>query len=232
MSSIAPPSAPSPGGPGARRSGRRPRSLSRGALTMFFLVAPSVDPAAADQRATRWSSPRLQSVRDGTLIVTGDFVGLANYIDVLTSADVLEGRPVHRDLHPGRGLRQLAGRAGPGAAAAHQDPGRTQSSRCCCCCPGSCRSSSPPPPGTGWSPPPTSPIPALLSEASGSASRFPRRPDPGRDHRLRVQGVGQLPVHDVDDLRRPGRRSTTPSTRPPAWTAPPAGSSSSRSRCR
>ena len=43
---------------------------------------------------------------------------------------------------------------------------------------------------------------------------------------LRLQGLGQLPVHDDDDQRRPGQRRRRPSTRPPAWTAPAGGSSS------
>ena len=62
-----------------------------------------------------------QSLHNGTLIITGEFVGLDNYIDVLTR-DRSGSRPLHRGLHYRRRLRQLAGRHRPGSAAAHQDP--------------------------------------------------------------------------------------------------------------
>jgi multiple sugar transport system permease protein len=61
------------------------RGLSRGALTLIILVAPSVIVLLLIN-AYPLVIAALQSVRDGTLIVAGNFVGLANYVDVLTSA--------------------------------------------------------------------------------------------------------------------------------------------------
>ena len=69
---------------GLPASGRL-RGLSRGALTMIILVAPSVVVLLLIN-AYPLVVAALQSVRSGTLIVAGEFVGLANYIDVLTSA--------------------------------------------------------------------------------------------------------------------------------------------------
>jgi multiple sugar transport system permease protein len=68
---------------GVPASGRT-RGLSRGAVTMILLVAPSIVLLLLIN-AYPLVVAALQSVRDGTLIVTGEFVGLANYIDVLTS---------------------------------------------------------------------------------------------------------------------------------------------------
>jgi multiple sugar transport system permease protein len=87
MSSIAPAehavthggAGPSPVPAGGRRG------LSRGALTMIILVAPSVIVLLLIN-AYPLVIAALQSVRDGTLIVKGEFVGLANYVDVLTSS--------------------------------------------------------------------------------------------------------------------------------------------------
>ena len=51
---------------------------------MIILVAPSVIVLLLIN-AYPLVIAALQSVRNGTLIVTGEFVGLANYVDVLTS---------------------------------------------------------------------------------------------------------------------------------------------------
>ena len=51
-----------------------------------------------------------QSLRDGSLIAAGDFVGFQNYSTVLHSDRLLAGRPVHPAVHRGRCLRQLGGR--------------------------------------------------------------------------------------------------------------------------
>jgi multiple sugar transport system permease protein len=64
---------------------RRQRRFSRGALTLMLLVAPSVILLLLIN-AYPLVIAALQSVRDGTLIVKGDFVGLANYADVLSSS--------------------------------------------------------------------------------------------------------------------------------------------------
>ena len=68
----------------ARAPQVRTRGLSRGAVTMLLLVAPSIVLLLLIN-AYPLVVAALQSVRDGTLIVAGEFVGLANYIDVLTS---------------------------------------------------------------------------------------------------------------------------------------------------
>jgi multiple sugar transport system permease protein len=70
-------------GPAPVPAGSR-RGLSRGALTMIILVAPSVIVLLLIN-AYPLVIAALQSVRNGILIVTGEFVGLANYVDVLTS---------------------------------------------------------------------------------------------------------------------------------------------------
>ena len=67
------------GPPRVRRGG-----LGRGAVTMVLLVLPSLVLLLLIN-AYPLVVAALQSVHDGTLIVTGDFVGLANYTDVLTS---------------------------------------------------------------------------------------------------------------------------------------------------
>lgn len=74
------------GEPGAasahvRTQRRRP---GRGALTMVLLVAPSVVLLLLIN-AYPLVIAATQSVRDGTLIVAGDFVGLTNYTDMLAS---------------------------------------------------------------------------------------------------------------------------------------------------
>lgn len=58
--------------------------LSRTAVTMILLVAPCVVLLLLIN-AYPLVVAASQSVRDGTLIVTGNFVGLGNYADVLTS---------------------------------------------------------------------------------------------------------------------------------------------------
>lgn len=58
--------------------------LSRTAVTMIVLVAPCVVLLVLIN-AYPLVVAATQSVRNGTLIVTGDFVGLSNYIDVLSS---------------------------------------------------------------------------------------------------------------------------------------------------
>ena len=63
----------------------RTRGLTRGAVTMLLLVAPSIVLLLLIN-AYPLVIAALQSVRDGTLIVAGNFVGLQNYIDVLTSS--------------------------------------------------------------------------------------------------------------------------------------------------
>jgi multiple sugar transport system permease protein len=63
----------------------RRRRMSRGAVTMVLLVAPSVILLVLIN-AYPLVIAALQSVRDGSLIAAGDFVGLQNYTDVLTSS--------------------------------------------------------------------------------------------------------------------------------------------------
>jgi multiple sugar transport system permease protein len=73
--STASPAAPAP---------RRPPLLRRGAVTMLLLIAPSVVLLVLINAYPLFVAA-LQSVRDGSLISDGSFIGLQNYVDALTS---------------------------------------------------------------------------------------------------------------------------------------------------
>ncbi|MFF0267143.1 carbohydrate ABC transporter permease [Kribbella sp. NPDC004536] len=68
----------------AARTVAGPRRLNRRALTMVLLVAPAIVLVVLIN-AYPLVVAASQSIHDGTLIVTGKFVGLANYTDVLGS---------------------------------------------------------------------------------------------------------------------------------------------------
>ncbi len=70
-------------GPGAGQQPRPKRTLSRGAMTMIALVAPSVILLLLIN-AYPLVFAFNQSLHRGSLIITGRFVGLDNYTDVLT----------------------------------------------------------------------------------------------------------------------------------------------------
>ncbi|WP_432563070.1 carbohydrate ABC transporter permease [Kineococcus sp. SYSU DK003] len=67
-----------------RVAGRRNRGLNRGGLTLLLLVAPSVFLLLLIN-AYPLVYAASQSVHKGSLIATGDFVGLENYVNVLRS---------------------------------------------------------------------------------------------------------------------------------------------------
>ena len=70
-------------GPGQPLRHRTNKQLSRGAITMVLLVAPSVILLLLIN-AYPLVYAFNQSLHKGTLIITGEFIGLDNYVDVLT----------------------------------------------------------------------------------------------------------------------------------------------------
>ncbi|MCJ1688372.1 carbohydrate ABC transporter permease [Rathayibacter sp. VKM Ac-2927] len=71
-------------GSGASRPPRRRTIASRGSLTLLLLIAPSVFLLVLIN-AYPVVYAAIQSVHDGSLIATGEFVGLDNFVQVLTS---------------------------------------------------------------------------------------------------------------------------------------------------
>lgn len=71
-------------GTGSSRTPRRKTIASRGSLTLLLLIAPSVFLLILIN-AYPVVYAAIQSVHDGSLIATGDFVGFQNFVDVLSA---------------------------------------------------------------------------------------------------------------------------------------------------
>ncbi|NQX13249.1 sugar ABC transporter permease [Microbacteriaceae bacterium VKM Ac-2855] len=71
-------------GSGSSRTPRRRTIASRGSLTLLLLIAPSVFLLILIN-AYPVVYAAIQSVHDGSLIATGEFVGIQNFVDVLSA---------------------------------------------------------------------------------------------------------------------------------------------------
>jgi hypothetical protein len=147
----------------------------------------------------------LQSVRNGNLINPGTFVGLTNYENVLSSSAFWNavGFTLIFTLVGVFGS-WLVG-LGLAAAAAHHDPGTRILQGAAPAALGR--------PHRGLlhllelaGRHGGQPAAQVHRRSRAGCTALPRRPDMGPDHGLRLQGVGELPVHDAHDQRGPGGR--------------------------